>query len=117
MCIALRKDLLCVMSKQPMYVPRQPCRVLVVACAGMLIAISALRAQSAASPQAQAAVAKVPAYDVVSIKPNKTGSGNVSISVDDGNFNAPKAFWRCRLLQNCRITLQAHPSSRQFKNN
>ena len=31
---------------------------------------------------------KVPQYDVISIKPNKTGSGHISISVDDGNYTA-----------------------------
>ena len=86
------------MSKQPIYLPRQPCRVLVVACAAMLVTISALHAQSAASPQAQAAVAKVPAYDVVSIKPNKTGSGRVSISVDDGKFNASNVSLKMMIL-------------------
>ncbi len=31
---------------------------------------------------------KVPQYDVISIKPNKSGSGHISISVDDGNYTA-----------------------------
>lgn len=31
---------------------------------------------------------KIPVYDVVSIKPNKTHSGGVDIDVDDGNFAA-----------------------------
>jgi hypothetical protein len=30
----------------------------------------------------------VPAYDVVSIKPNKTGSGHVDIDIDDENLTA-----------------------------
>ncbi len=34
------------------------------------------------------AIVSLPTYDVVSIKPNKTGSGNVSVSIDDGNFDA-----------------------------
>jgi uncharacterized protein (TIGR03435 family) len=32
--------------------------------------------------------AKAPAYDVVAIKPNKTGSGRVSIGVDDNTYTA-----------------------------
>ena len=31
---------------------------------------------------------KVPQYDVISIKPNKSGSGNISVDVDDGNYDA-----------------------------
>lgn len=52
-------------------------------------------ATSATLPQGAAQTAtppsgavKTPVYDVVSIKPNKTGSGNVSISIDDGNYEA-----------------------------
>jgi uncharacterized protein (TIGR03435 family) len=36
----------------------------------------------------EAKAVNLPTYDVVSIKPNKTGSGNVSVSIDDGNFDA-----------------------------
>jgi uncharacterized protein (TIGR03435 family) len=45
-----------------------------------------IAAQTAAPPLA--ADAKLPVYDVVSIKPNKTGSGHTSIDTDGGNFNA-----------------------------
>ncbi len=31
---------------------------------------------------------QVPQYDVISIKPNKSGSGNISVHVDDGNYDA-----------------------------
>lgn len=41
---------------------------------------------------------KVPAYDVVSIKPNKSGSGNVSIHTDDGNFDATNVSLKNMLL-------------------
>ena len=60
--------------------------MLLIALAGMLIAMPAVKAQSAVA--AQAATGKVPAYDVVSIKPNKTGSGQVDIDANDGNFDA-----------------------------
>jgi len=45
-------------------------------------------AQTASSAPSVAADAKLPAYDVVSIKPNKTGSGRTSIDTGDGNFTA-----------------------------
>ena len=61
---------------------------LIVACSAMLIATPALPAQSSAPAQTAGATAASPSYDVVSIKPNKTGSGRVSVHIDDGNFDA-----------------------------
>lgn len=53
---------------------------------GLAVAAPGLRAQgAAATPSAET---KVPSYDVVSIKPDKTDSGRVSVHVDDGNFDA-----------------------------
>ena len=65
------------------------------ACGALLFILTAFAGQplwcqsAAAAPAAIITTdAKTPAYDVVSIKPNKTGSGRVSIHVDDGNFDA-----------------------------
>jgi uncharacterized protein (TIGR03435 family) len=52
----------------------------------MALGTPTLRAQTPAA--ARAASPALPAYDVVSIKPNNTGSGHVSIHHDDGNFDA-----------------------------
>jgi len=53
-------------------------------CAALLVP-QAVRAQTAA-PAGTAK--KIPAYDVVSIKPNNSGPNHLSINIDDGNFNA-----------------------------
>jgi len=55
-------------------------------CVGLLLAIPRLQAQAPAP--APVADTKVPSYDVVSIKPDHTDSGRVSIHIDDGNFDA-----------------------------
>ena len=53
---------------------------------GMLAAVPRLHAQApAASPTAPVTV---PSYDVVSIKPDRSDTGRVSIHIDDGNFDA-----------------------------
>lgn len=54
---------------------------------GLAMAAACVRAQGAAVPAA-AIETKVPAYDVVSIKPDKSDTGRVSVHVDDGNFDA-----------------------------
>jgi uncharacterized protein (TIGR03435 family) len=41
-----------------------------------------------AVPASPAASTALPVYDIVSIKPNKTGSGNVSVDSGDGNYIA-----------------------------
>ena len=55
-------------------------------CMGLLVAIPRLQAQG--PPVAPTADGKVPSYDVVSIKPDHTDNGRVSIHIDDGNFDA-----------------------------
>lgn len=40
----------------------------------------------------------MPAYDVVSIKPDKTGSGNVNIWINDGNFTAANVSLKTLIL-------------------
>ena len=56
------------------------------------IPLTALRGQSVPSIAAPASpgitAVQVPAYDIVSIKPNKTGSGHTSVHIDDGNLDA-----------------------------
>ncbi|QMV18993.1 TIGR03435 family protein [Granulicella sp. 5B5] len=42
---------------------------------------------------------KVPAYDVVSIKPNNTGSGSVNVSIGDGNFDAANISLKTLILE------------------
>jgi len=53
---------------------------------GMLVATPRLQAQGPASTPT--AGAKLPSYDVVSIKPDHMDNGRVSIHIDDGNFDA-----------------------------
>jgi len=53
---------------------------------GLLLAVSGLQAQVPMS--SPTAGAKLPSYDVVSIKPDHTDNGRVSIHIDDGNFDA-----------------------------
>lgn len=86
------------MSKRLGYWAYRTGEILVVACAGLLIAVLAMVAQRAASPRPDAADAKGPAYDVVSIKPDKTDSGNVSVSIDDGNFDASNVSLKMMIL-------------------
>jgi len=45
-----------------------------------------------------AATVKLPAYDVVSIKPNKTGSGSIDISINDGNYEASNVSLKMLIL-------------------
>jgi uncharacterized protein (TIGR03435 family) len=54
----------------------------------MALAAPTLHAQAAPISTPAAAATPLPVYDIVSIKPNKTGSGNVSVHSDDGNFEA-----------------------------
>ena len=63
---------------------------------GLLVALPGIRAQSSAVTPA--ANVKVPSYDVVSIKPNRTGSGNVSIDINDGNFDASNVSLKTMIL-------------------
>ena len=53
---------------------------------GLLLAVSGLQAQVPMS--SPTAGAKLPSYDVVSIKPDHTDNGRVSIHIDDGTFDA-----------------------------
>jgi uncharacterized protein (TIGR03435 family) len=50
------------------------------------------------SPALPPVSVKTPAYDVVTIKPNKTGSGNVDVSFNDGNFDASNVSLRMMIL-------------------
>jgi uncharacterized protein (TIGR03435 family) len=65
-------------------------------CLGLLVAIPPVKAQSSAvTPTVNV---KVPSYDVVSIKPNRTGSGNVSVNINDGNFDALNLSLKAMIL-------------------
>jgi uncharacterized protein (TIGR03435 family) len=64
----------------------------------MALSAPVLFAQDAVVPKMVVPDSKVPTYDVVSIKPNKSGSGNVDISVDDGNFEAVNVSLKTMLL-------------------
>ena len=86
------------MSKRLVHWPNRTCKILVVACAGLLIAIPDTGAQSTASPQPAIARPELPAYDVVSIKPNKTGSGNSSVWINKGNFTAENVVLKTMIL-------------------
>ena len=65
-------------------------------CVGLLLAIPRLQAQAPAP--APVADTKVPSYDVVSIKPDHTDSGRVSIHIDDGNFDATNVSLKTLIL-------------------
>jgi len=67
-----------------------------------LLAFSALitpqLAAQAASPPPTVADAKVSVFDVISVKPNKTGSGSTSIDWDDSKFDATNVSLMALLL-------------------
>jgi uncharacterized protein (TIGR03435 family) len=62
-----------------------PCAMLLVAVFCFGLVTPALRAQAVPAPPL--ASTTLPAYDVVSIKPDKTNSGNVSVHIDNGNLD------------------------------
>jgi uncharacterized protein (TIGR03435 family) len=62
--------------------------VFAFAAALSVLIVPPLAAQVAAPKASVTADAKLPVYDVVSIKPNKTGSGRISIDDGDGHFTA-----------------------------
>jgi uncharacterized protein (TIGR03435 family) len=62
-------------------------RFLLVALA-VSIAVPSALGQSGLSPSAATTAAKLPAYDVVSIKPNKSGSGSVDVDSNVDTYNA-----------------------------
>jgi uncharacterized protein (TIGR03435 family) len=86
------------MRKRLGYWPYRTRQILVVACAGLLIRSSTVGAQTTSSPEPEATNAKAPAYDVVSIKPDKTGSGQVDVWIDDGNFTAANLSLKMMIL-------------------
>jgi uncharacterized protein (TIGR03435 family) len=62
----------------------------------LLVAIPRLQAQGPAlTPTAGI---KVPSYDVVSIKPDHTDTGRVSMRIDDGNFDALNVSLKTMIL-------------------
>ena len=63
---------------------------------GLLVAFPRLQAQEPAL--APTAGVKVPSYDVVSIKPDHTDNGRVSIDIDDGNFDALNVSLKTMIL-------------------
>jgi uncharacterized protein (TIGR03435 family) len=70
--------------------------VLLIASAGTVFAAPKMRAQAAAATQPTPA--KMPAYDIVSIKPDKSGSGHVSVHIDDGNLDASNVSLKMMIL-------------------
>jgi uncharacterized protein (TIGR03435 family) len=68
-----------------------------------LFALSAIlpqaHAQTSAAPAATTAQASVPAYDIMSIKINKTLSGSTDIDTDDGRFTATNVSLKTLLSQ------------------
>jgi uncharacterized protein (TIGR03435 family) len=65
-------------------------------CMGLLVAIPRLQAQG--RRLAPTAGVKVPSYDVVSIKPDHTDNGRVSIHIDDGNLDALNVSLKTMIL-------------------
>ena len=66
-------------------------------CMGLTVGACCVQAQSTAAPVA-AAAKTVPSYDVVSIKPDQTDTGRVSIHIDDGNFDALNVSLKTMIL-------------------
>lgn len=62
-------------------------RLLLLALALFLVVPSSL-GQSGSSAPAASTAAKLPAYDVVLIKPNKSGSGSLDIDSNIDTYNA-----------------------------
>ena len=62
-------------------------------------ALSLAPAQNAAAPPAGSAATVVPAYDVMTIRPNKTSSGSVDIDTDDDRYSATNVSLK-QLLEN-----------------
>src|SRR5260370_14169426 len=56
-------------------------------------------AQAGSAPQTGSAEAKTPAYDVVSIKPNKSGSGSVDVVTNNDSYSATNISLK-KLLEN-----------------
>jgi len=67
-----------------------------VICMGLQLAIPCLQTQVPTSTST--ADVKVPSYDVVSIKPDHTDNGRVSIRIDDGNFDALNVSLKTMIL-------------------
>jgi uncharacterized protein (TIGR03435 family) len=65
----------------------------------LAIATLLAHAQSDSAPQSASAGVKVPAYDVITIRPDKSGSGSVSINVHDARYSATNVSVK-KLLQN-----------------
>jgi uncharacterized protein (TIGR03435 family) len=57
-----------------------------------------LAAQSASAPPPVTADTKLPVFDVISIKPNKTGSGSMNVNWNDTNFDASNISLKMMLL-------------------
>lgn len=70
-----------------------------VLAVGLLSGAPATVAQSAAPPQVSVADARLPVYDVVSIKPNKSASGSWSIDSNEYRYSAKNISLRSMLEQ------------------
>jgi len=75
-------------------------RIALAAAVLTVLAAPNLLAQTATGPAPAPSTTevKLPAYDVISIKPNKSGSGRVSVHTDDGNFDASNVSLKTMLL-------------------
>jgi uncharacterized protein (TIGR03435 family) len=65
-------------------------------CMALLVALPRLQAQGPATTPT--AGVTVPSYDVVSIKPDHSDTGRVSIHIDDGNFDALNVSLKTMIL-------------------
>jgi uncharacterized protein (TIGR03435 family) len=69
------------------------------AALSLCFAAPSLMAQAVATQAPVSADAELPAYDVVSIKPNKSGSGRASIDNDNGSFSATNVSLKMMILE------------------
>jgi uncharacterized protein (TIGR03435 family) len=85
------------MTKRQLRQPHRTCAALFTAAACIALAARNLHAQ--ATPTLPAATTPLPTYDIVSIKPNKTGSGNVSVDSGDGNYTASNVSLKMLIIE------------------
>jgi uncharacterized protein (TIGR03435 family) len=76
--------------------PNLICATLIAAASCLSLGALRLKTQAATAPPAASTVA--PAYDVVSIKPDNTGSGNTGVRIDESNFDATNVSLKMMIL-------------------
>jgi len=87
------------MTERQLRQPQHTLAALLVATICTTFAAPILHAQAATTPPSPAATTSLPVYDIVSIKPNKTGSGSVSVDSGDGNYTASNVSLKMLIIE------------------